>query len=232
MNCANICHSLVLIPFVLWESCNAFHFESNSILFSGNSVSQYKFFSSRYIFLPRPPIVLYGDIFPDENDEYEDDDLEPGKMRVAEIKAELVVRNIPHSDCFDKESLVQRLIKARKEGIADLAILDKFNKERLERAFRGESLETTLKNLENSDFDSAVANDGTIPGGLTPEMFKKLIGNPEIVASLSSTKMQDAMKLVMTGNQRELEKRMEKDIELREMFDKIESVMILIGLEL
>jgi hypothetical protein len=176
-------------------------------------------------------MVMYDRIFPDETGEDDDDDdVEPGKMRVAEIKAELFLRNISYADCFDKESLVQRLRKARKEGVADPAILDKFNKQNLEGIFRGESVETILKNMEDSDIEAAIANDGTIPGGLTPDMFKKLIGNPEILASLSSTKMQDAMKLIMTGNQRELEKKMEEDNELREMVEKLDSTLKSIGL--
>lgn len=34
-------------------------------------------------------------------------------MRAAQIKAELKVRNVDFSDCFDKESLVDRLLQAR-----------------------------------------------------------------------------------------------------------------------
>ena len=41
------------------------------------------------------------------------DEVEPGTMRVAEIKSELDLRGIDYSDCFDKESLAQKLVKAR-----------------------------------------------------------------------------------------------------------------------
>ena len=44
---------------------------------------------------------------------YIEEDEEPGKMRVAEIKSELDLRGITYSDCFDKESLAQKLVKAR-----------------------------------------------------------------------------------------------------------------------
>jgi len=46
----------------------------------------------------------------DENDEEEP--VQAGKMRVSEIKAELDLRKIDYSDCFDKESLVQLLTDA------------------------------------------------------------------------------------------------------------------------
>lgn len=42
-----------------------------------------------------------------------EEDEEPGTMRVAEIKSELDLRGINYSDCFDKESLAQKLVKAR-----------------------------------------------------------------------------------------------------------------------
>jgi hypothetical protein len=42
-----------------------------------------------------------------------DDSAEPGTMRVAEIKSELDLRGVDYSDCFDKESLAQKLVQAR-----------------------------------------------------------------------------------------------------------------------
>ena len=173
-------------------------------------------------------MVLYSGFFPDESDDDEDD--EPGKMRVSEIKAELDLRKISYADCFDKESLVQRLTKARKEGAADPSILETFNKLNLEGIFSGESVQTKMKDMQDLDLEAAIAKDGTIPGGLKPDVFKKLISNPEILASLSSTKLQDAMKLMMTGNQSELEKKMEEDSELRQIVDKLDSTLKSIGL--
>ena len=38
---------------------------------------------------------------------------DPVTMRVAQIRAELKERNIPFSDCFDKDGLVDRLRAAR-----------------------------------------------------------------------------------------------------------------------
>lgn len=55
----------------------------------------------------------------------------PGTMRVAEIKSELELRGIVYSDCFDKESLAQKLVHARASGKADPSIIDRFNKQKV-----------------------------------------------------------------------------------------------------
>jgi len=55
----------------------------------------------------------------------------PGTMRVAEIKSELDLRGIEYTDCFDKESLAQKLVKARASGQADPSIIDQFNKQKV-----------------------------------------------------------------------------------------------------
>ena len=70
----------------------------------------------------------------DTDDEDEDDDpVEPGKMRVSEIKAELNLRGVRFADCFDKASLVNRLEEARKSGKSDPTILDDFNKKKVRK---------------------------------------------------------------------------------------------------
>jgi len=38
-------------------------------------------------------------------------------------------------------------------------------------------------------------------GGMPPDMLKELMSNPELMELLQSVKMQDAMKLMMTGGQ-------------------------------
>jgi hypothetical protein len=43
----------------------------------------------------------------------EAEDVEPGTMRVAEIKSELDLRGVDYTDCFEKESLAQKLVQAR-----------------------------------------------------------------------------------------------------------------------
>ena len=152
-----------------------------------------------------------------------DDDeevVEPGKMRVSEIKAELQLRGISYADCFDKESLIARLEAARASGKADPSILQNFNKQKLEQQFKEEKLE-----LRDEYINAAVANDGTLPGGLTPDQFKKLTSNPEIMALLQSTMMQEAMTLMMTGGREELEKKLKENPELQETVRKLDKVM-------
>ena len=157
---------------------------------------------------------------PDDDDEVEEEPVAPGKMRVSEIKAELELRGIGYTDCFDKESLVERLETARATGQADPSILDQFNKQNLEQTFKEEKIE-----IRDEDIENAIANDGTLPGGLTPDQFKKLTGNADLMALLSSTKMQEAMKLMMTGGREELEKKLSEDPELQETVRKLDDVM-------
>jgi hypothetical protein len=156
----------------------------------------------------------------DDDDDEEEEEVEPGKMRVSEIKAELDLRNISYKDCFDKESLVQRLQDARASGKADPSILEKFNKQKLEQQFKEQKID-----IREEDIDAAVANDGTLPGGLSPDMFKKLTSNPEIMMLLQSTKMQEAMRLMMTGGRDELEKKLQEDPELQDTVQKLDSIM-------
>ena len=115
---------------------------------------------------------------------------------MSEIKSELELREVDYSDCFDKESLVERLSQARATCKASPTILDKFNRQKLEETFN----EQKAPPIDDMDkINAAMANDGTLPGGLTPEQFQKLSSNPEIMALLQNTKIQEAMKMMMTG---------------------------------
>ena len=153
------------------------------------------------------------------NDEEEEED-EPGVMRVSEIKAELDLRKIAYDDCFDKDSLVQRLTEARATGQANPEILDTFNKQNLEQQMKEEKLELTEKDIE-----AAMANDGTLPGGLTPDQFKKMAESPELMTLLKSTKMQEAMALMMTGGREQLESKLKEDPELQEIVQQLDAVL-------
>ena len=89
-----------------------------------------------------------------------DDDVEPpllGQMKISEIKAELDMRKVSYTDCFDRDSLELRLNDARKSGKADPSIIDQFNKRNLEANVKGESFEVSDTVLESS-----VANDGNL----------------------------------------------------------------------
>ena len=155
-----------------------------------------------------------------------DDDLdgveeaELGTMKVAEIKAELDLRGIDYSDCFDKESLSIRLIEARATGKANPDIIEKFNKQKLEETFNEEKAKVTDEALQQ-----AVANDGTLPGGMTPDMFKKLTSNPEVMTMLQSTKVQEAMKLMMTGGREQLEQKLKDDPALQKAIEQLNTVL-------
>jgi hypothetical protein len=150
----------------------------------------------------------------------DDEEVEPGKMRVSEIKSELRMRGVKFDDCFDKESLVERLQEARATGKADPEILNEFNKKKLEENFSGKKVEVTGDDLERMK-----ANDGTLPGGMKPEMLQKLMGNPEIMALLQSPKMQEAMKLMMKSGREELENAIKNDPELQQVVEKLDMVM-------
>eukprot|EP00978_Attheya_sp_CCMP212_P010977 scaffold26782_cov51-Attheya_sp.AAC.1 len=150
----------------------------------------------------------------------DEEEAEPGTMRVSEIKAELSLRGVDFSGCFDKESLVDKLRGARTKGLADPSILEEFNKKKLDENFKGEKLE-----IDDDDINQAVAGDGTLPGGMSPDVLKKLVGNPELMTLLQSTKMQAIMTLMMTDGQEALEKKMEADPEVRDMVQKLNEIM-------
>lgn len=180
-----------------------------------------------------------------DDDDDDDDFIAPGKMRVSEIKAELELRNVSYQDCFDKESFIQRLTEARATGRADPSILQQFNRQKLESIFRSSSDDggsgstsasasassdknTSIQkdlDIRDADIQAAVANDGTLPGGLTPDQFKKLTSNADVMTMLQSTKIQEAMQLVMTGGSEELENRLRDDPELEETLAKLNSIL-------
>ena len=163
---------------------------------------------------------LYNTASDDNGGDDEEEEIEPGKMRVSEIKAELDLRGIDYSMCFDKESLSELLEEARVVGKANPDILDKFNKAKLEETYNEEKLE-----IKDEDIEKAVANDGTLPGGMEPDMFKTLATNPDVMALLQNPKMQEAMKLMMTEGQEGLEKAMASDPELRAIAEKLNGFM-------
>ena len=109
----------------------------------------------------------------------------------------------------------------RATGLADPKIIERYNRQKLETDFSPEK----KVEIRDEDIDRAVANDGTLPGGLTPDMFKKLTGNPEIMELLQSTKMQEAMTLMMSGGREDLEKKLRDDPELQETITKLNSIM-------
>ena len=193
--------------FLVLSTCSAFQSLPLSIL-SPSDLSVSNFRASLKISATK----LYNAASDDDDEE----EIEPGKMRVSEIKAELDLRGIDYSGCFDKESLSECLKTARADGKANPEILDKFNKAKLEEAFNEDKLE-----INDEDIQKAVANDGTLPGGMEPEIFKSLTANPDVMALLQNPKMQEAIKIMMTEGQEGLEKAMASDPELRAIAEKL-----------
>lgn len=80
------------------------------------------------------PLNLSSKGVPDYDEldnEGEEEEVDAGSMRISEIKAELRLRDVDFSDCFDRESLAQKLRIARTRGRANPSIVDKFNRQRV-----------------------------------------------------------------------------------------------------
>jgi hypothetical protein len=152
--------------------------------------------------------------------EDDDEEVEPGEMRVSEIKAELTMRGVTFEDCFEKDSLAERLMEARATGKANPDILNEFNKKKLEENFSGKKMA-----VSEEDVERIKANDGTLPGGMNPEMLTKLMEIPEIMTLLQSSKMQEAMKMMMTGGPEELEAAIKTDPELQQVVEQLNSIL-------
>ena len=144
----------------------------------------------------------------------------PGQMKISEIKSELDLRAVSYSDCFDRESLELRLNEARCTGKADPSILDRFNKANEKATKEGKSFELDEKVLEG-----ALGGDGTLPGGMPPDMLTEMLADPEVVAMLRNPKMQEVMKLVMEGGQDAFEEAMKGDEEMLELVKKLNVIM-------
>lgn len=119
------------------------------------------------------------------------------KMSIDEIKSELDLRGVNYESCTTKSELVQLLVNSRVQGVADPSIIDQFN-------------QNTKENV-NADFNEevisqATSKDGTLPGGLSPQIVKAMASDPEIMRLLRDPKMQDVMKAVMTSGPEGLKK--------------------------
>jgi len=150
----------------------------------------------------------------------DNEDEEVGKMRMMEIKAELKLRGVEFSDCFDKESMSNRLLDARCKGKADPTIIDQFNQQSL-----GNYINDSKVEVDDDILNTVAGGDGTLPGGMPPDMMKQLMSNPEVVGLLQDPKMQDVMKVMMTGGQDAMEETMKKDPEIYELVMKLNRIM-------
>lgn len=82
-----------------------------------------------------------------------------------------------------------------------------------------------LYSTEGSIDAEAVDDDGEMPGGMTPEKFKKMTDDPDVMAMLQSDKIQEAMGLMMTGEKGQLEQALKDDPELQQTLAKLDGIM-------
>ena len=120
-------------------------------------------------------------------------------MTIDELKSELDIRGIDYSDCVSKGELLFRLQSARTLGKAKPEIVDQFNE--FEQ-------ELDVNVFDTEEVKQVTAKDGSLPGGLSPEMMKALGSDPEIMRILKDPKMQDIMKAVMENGPEAMKKYM------------------------
>ena len=71
----------------------------------------------------------------------------------------------------------------------------------------------------------AVASDGGLPGGMSPETLMKMMNDPEVMMLLRNPKMQDIMKKVMAEGPESAAQTLKDDPEAAEMLKKMQSVL-------
>lgn len=140
------------------------------------------------------------------------------KMKVKDLKAELELRKVSTAGVMEKEELARLLADARASGKADPTMIDEFNKQALEKDLAGESV---TPDIDAEAIKDAVASDGGLPGGMSPEALAALMANPEMMTLLRNPKMQEVMKKVMEDGPGAAESMM-NDPELKEMLDKVQ----------
>ena len=128
-------------------------------------------------------------------------------MTLDELKAELDMRGVDYSDCFTKNELAKRLGESRVTGKADPSIIDNFN-QALSASEDGEGAVIDENILNDIDTSELTAQDGSMPGGLPPEMMKAMASDPEIMNMLKDPKMQEIMKSMMSGGPEAMKKYM------------------------
>lgn len=131
-----------------------------------------------------------------------DERMKESLMTIDEIKAELDIREVDYDDCFSKSELVQRLAETRVTGKANPDIVDQFN-DNLQQ-----DNDFDFKNVDDELLDDAIAEDGSLPGGMSKEMMKALTSDADIMQMLKDPKMQDIMKAVMEGGPEAIKKYM------------------------
>lgn len=145
-------------------------------------------------------------------------------MKVSELKAELDLRKVDYTNCFEKEELARQLADARRSGKADPDILDAFNKQSAEQAWAAsDGAAEGSAGDEGPGVEDVTAGDGGVPGGLSPDAMQDLANNPEAMTILRNPKMQEIMKEVMQGGPEAAAKYMD-DPEVRKMLQTFQGL--------
>jgi hypothetical protein len=79
--------------------------------------------------------------------------------------------------------------------------------------------------LQSTEGSAESEEEGALPGGLTPDQFKMLTADPDVMAMLQSPKIQEAMSLMMSGEKGALEEKVKEDPELQQTIAKLNSIM-------
>ena len=79
--------------------------------------------------------------------------------------------------------------------------------------------------IDDDILNKATSGDGTLPGGMPPDMLKELMGNPELMELMGDPKLQEVMKVMMTGGQEAIEIAMIEDKEVYELVTKLNGIM-------
>jgi hypothetical protein len=79
--------------------------------------------------------------------------------------------------------------------------------------------------VNDEAINTVVAGDGTLPGGMHPDVFKKLVSNPDLMVLLQNSKMQEVMKMMMAGGQQSIEEAMREDPEIYSLVTKLNQIM-------
>jgi len=137
-------------------------------------------------------------------------------MSLDELKSELEMRGVDYSECVTKSDLVKKLVESRTLGKANPEVVERFNQ------VSGAEFDASL--LDSDVVKDSVAADGSLPGGLQPELVKALAGDREIMAFLKDPKMQQIMAEVMQNGPQSMTKYL-SDPEAMRMLQKLAVAM-------
>ncbi len=149
-------------------------------------------------------------------------------MKVGEIKAELDLRKISYEGLFEKEELAKLLAGSRRAGRADPSLVDRFNQQSAEQAWQA-TPETTSQAAADVDLNEATAADGTLPGGMSPDMLQAATQSPEIMALLRNPKLQQVMRTMMADGPEAASELLAADAEARELLSKFQALQASLG---